>query len=922
VTSTVLIYDSTMLLGRESEQRAVDDLLEGARAGRSGVLIVRGEPGIGKTALLAYAAERAEEMKPLRSVGIEAEHELPFAGLHQLLRPCLGLLDRLPAPQAAALEGALGLSFDPVQNPFLVSLGVLGLLAEASEERPVVCLVDDAQWLDGPSTQALSFAVRRLEAEPVAVLIAARTGDHGALQTRGLHELELHGLDEGPARELLDSRSSTPVAPDVGRALLRAAGGNPLALIELPSGLSDRQLQGAEPIVEPPTVRGPVEERFRARLAELSDPVRRALLLAAADIDGALTTLQRAIERAGLPASALEEAERTGLVQLNGEVEFRHPLVRSAVYHSASRGERRAAHETLAAVLEDPVASAWHKALMSAGVDEAIAAELDQAGGQAYARGAPSTAAAAFERAAGLSETSEGRGHRLVLAAQTSLAAGRSDAALRLVEQARPLVAQSPLAVELDVVCGAVWFRKGSPAETFSVMRSAATALAETNPERALELVGLMVLASAQGGWVATGVTGALEVLELIEVEGAHREFIESLLRGAVAVVNDEAANAALRFAAALKWAERLARDPAVTTLAGLVGLWTADFQGARDRFARLVADYRAAGLITELAGALPMLVIGELCIGRIGPGFESAAEGRELARELSYENDEISYLALQSWMAALLGDEQECRQLAAEVSRRGLASGVGWTVNETHLALGLLELGLGDPRAALEHLEQLDPSPLPPTKLLATPELIDAALRTGQPERATEALEVFIRWAPVSRTPFVDGLVARCQALLASDPDEADELFTEALRHHDHRVTAFERARTQLAYGEWLRRDRRRVQARVELRAALDAFEGLGATLWAERARGELRATGETARKRDVSTLDALTPQELRVARLVAGGATNNEVAAQLFLSRRTVEYHLAKVFVKVGVASRAQLAQLEIEPALAGEL
>ena len=297
----------------------------------------------------------------------------------------------------------------------------------------------------------------------MAVLIAARTGDHGALQTRGLRELELRGLDEGPARELLDSRSSTAVAPDVGRALLRAAGGNPLALIELPSGLSDRQLQGAEPIVEPPTVRGPVEERFRARLAELSDPVRRALLLAAADIDGALTTLQRAIERAGLPASALEEAERTGLVQLNGAVEFRHPLVRSAVYHSASRGERRAAHETLAAVLEDPVSSAWHKALMSEGVDEAIAAELDQAGGQAYARGAPSTAAAAFERAAGLSETPEGRGHRLVLAAQTSLAAGRSDAALRLVEQARPLVTQSPLAVELDVVCGAVWFRKGSP---------------------------------------------------------------------------------------------------------------------------------------------------------------------------------------------------------------------------------------------------------------------------------------------------------------------------------------------------------------------------------------------------------------------------------------------------------------------------
>jgi len=902
-----------MLLGRDAEQRVVDELLQSARTGSSAVLVLRGEPGIGKTALLEYAQSRAAGMTLLRSVGIEAEHELPFAGLHQLLRPCLGLLDRLPAPQAAALRGAFGLSFDPVENPFLVSLGLLSLLAEKSEEGPVLCLIDDAHWLDRSSQAALAFAARRLEAEPIAVLVTARTQEP--------NELELVGLDDAAAGALQRSKLEHPAAEEVVRLLLRAANGNPLALLELPAGLTLRQLGGAEPIVGPPPARGAVEEAFRARVAALPAAVRTALLLAAAEQSGDLQTLERALERSGVPPAALAAAQDAGLVRVNGGLEFRHPLVRSAVYGSASPSERRTAHETLAAVLEDPVSSAWHVALMSDRADEAIAAQLDAAGAQAVARGAHATAAAAFERASELSEDPSQKGHRLLWAAQTSLAAGSSHAALALVDRAQPLVRDQVSASELDVVRAAVSMREGSPGQTFSLARSAALTLAEREPERAVEMVSLMIWAAASGGWAASGVPDAHDTLAQILGGGPRRGFMQAMLDGAMALLHGEVAAAGDLFADALTQADGQPSDVIVTQLAGLIGQWTADFVPARDRFARVVAQRRAEGSLTELAGSLPLLAIGEMCTGHVQAANEATAEGIELLHQLGYEQDEISYLALQAWHASLIGDELECRGRAESAMQRGLATGVGWATGEAHLALGLLELGLGNAREAIEHLEQMDPGPFPPTTALATPEFIDAALRLGEPERARLALERFEAWAAVSRTPLVAGMLARCRAIMSDDAEQADLLFRDALRHHDLRMNPYERARTQLAYGERLRRDRRRVEARVQLRSALSAFEGLATGLWAERARDELRATGETARKRDASTVDTLTPQELRVARLVAGGASNKNVAAQLFLSRRTVEYHLSKVFVKLGVNSRLELTQVPLDPVLAVE-
>ena len=906
-----------MLLGREAEQQAIDELLGSARTGRSAVLVLRGDPGIGKTALLNYAQSRAEGMLVLRSVGIEAEHEFPFAGLHQLVRPCLGLLERLPPPQQTALRGAFGLSFEPVENSFLVSLGLLSLLAEASEEMPVLCLIDDAHWLDRPSQTALVFAARRLDAEPVAVLVSARSREPQRFAASGLPELELPGLDDDSAGTLLRSRMAHHATDEVARLLLETANGNPLALLELPAGLTTRQLDGAEPILGPLPARGAVEESFRLRVAALPPPVRTGLLLAAVEQSGDLRTLERALERSGVAPTTLVAAQEAGLVQIDGRFEFRHPLVRSAVYGSASDSERRAAHRTLAAVLEDPVSSAWHIALVSDDADEKIAVRLDAAGAQAVARGAHATAAAAFERASELSEDATLKGRRLVYAAQTSVAAGRSAAARALADRAQQLISDRVDAGKLDVVRATISMRQGTPAQTFSLARSAAAALAEQQPDTALQMVSLMIWASSHGGWAAAGVPDAHAVLQQIQGGGTRRAFMETMLSAAVALLQGDATRASSGFDQALQIADTVEADPHVTRLAGLLGMWIADFMPARDRFARVVAQHRFTGSLTELEATMPLLAISELCVSRPAASGEVAAEGLELARQLDYEQDEISYLALQAWTASLTGDEEACRGYSASAIQRGLAAGLGWAVGEAHLALGLLELGLGNAREAIDHLEQTDPGPFPPTMVLATPELIDAALRIGEPDRARLALERLEAWAPVSRTALVAGMVARCRGVLASDAEEAELCFEAALRHHDYRVQPYERARTQLAYGERLRRDRRRIQARIQLRAALDTFEGIGVKLWAQRTRGELRATGESARRREASTLDELTPQELRVARLVASGASNKDVAAQLFLSRRTVEYHLGKVFVKLGVNSRLQLTRVGLAPA-----
>jgi len=806
---------SGVVVGREAEQRRLDDLMRGAREGQGAALVLRGEPGIGKTTLLRDAAERAVAMKVLRCDGIETERDLPFAAIHQLVRPHADLIDLLPAPQAGALRCALGLTFDAAPDRFLVSLALLGLLdAIGAEHGPLLCCVDDAQWLDRPSAEALVFAARRVHAGPIALLMATRDGETERLAVPGIPDLELDGLDDEHARALLAAHLDRALAPAVTATLLRTARGNPLALKELSSALSHAQRDGVEPILGPPPVGGDVQAAFGARVASLPEATWRVLLLAAADDHADVAAIERAAERVGLGLANLDAAERTGLVRIDGRVEFRHPLLRSVVYGSATHAQRRHAHETLAAVTDDRMRAAWHRALIAEGADEGIAAELADNAEQAASGGAHASAAAAFERAAELSEDPMRRGQRLCRGAQAALDAGRLDAALGLVERAEPLVTDPVDLARLTTIRAIERSRRGAIGEAHALLGDAGSPLPWS------ELVALQ-------------------------------------------------------------------RD-------GHVG--------------RDVGPFEEASLPAKVA-ALAVRAEAQVAARQVKEAAATIARALEIARPLGFENDEIALLGIRARVAAFEGRDAECREDAEAAIRRGIANGLGWATCSARLALAELELGLGNAREAVDQFDQLPPGQLRAT---AIADHLDAAVRLGEPERAEAALERF----PCAG----DGLLARCQAQLTADEAAAESLFLEALDHQPRDVAPFERARTELAYGERLRRDRRKVDARIQLRCALDTFEALGATLWAERARGELRATGETARKRDASTLDDLTPQELRVAELVASGASNRDVASQLFVSPKTVEYHLRKVFQKCGVASRVELARTPLRALAAG--
>ena len=717
----------------------------------------------------------------------------------------------------------------------------------------------------------------------------------------------------------LDDRAS----PEVLSTLLRNAAGNPLALLELPAALSVDQLRGAEPILGPPPVRPAVEESFRARVEALSEGAQRMLLLAAADEVGDLPAIRDAAKQLGLDGSGLAEAERGGLVRVSGTVEFRHPLVRSAVYRSATRDERKAAHEALAASVSDQIRSAWHRALVAEGADEGIASELEAAGMQALTRGAQATASAAFERAAELSEDAGRRGHRLALAAQTSLDAGRPDAALALVERARTFVTDPLDSVALDMVLATNSGRRGSPVDAYAVLKNAGLTVAAADPDVGSEMLVWALLAAMQGGWSGDRVDEVLPELERIGASGGIARFGRAFLRGAAALRAGETAAAHDRFEEAKEISSGFNEGRSQVLKAFACGL-TGDYPEVRRVCLETIASQRAQGTVSSFGGVFPLQAIAELYEGRLAAVLATIDEGKEIAERFGWENDVIGSIALQAHVAAQQGREEDCRRLAEEAMQRSLAKGLGWATMHARLALAELELGVGNLREALVHYDYLDADDLIPALPVSTPEIIDAALRLDEPERARAALDLFERWVPVSDAPLMKGLLARCRAVMADEAAAAEQLYEEAIEHHARAGLAYQVARTQLAYGEWLRRQRRKVDARAQLRTALDTFEGLGTKHWAERARGELNATGETARKRDVSTLDDLTPQELRIAQLVASGATNRDVAAQLYVSPKTVEYHLRKVFLKVGVSSRVELARVPLgepdaEPAAA---
>jgi DNA-binding CsgD family transcriptional regulator len=903
-----------MLLGRDRELARIDALVEGARASHSGALVVTGEAGVGKSELLAHAAAAAGEMPILRAVGLESESELAFAGLYQLLRPVLDRVERLPGNQAAALAGAFGLADNRVDGRFLISIAVLGLLADVAEREGLLCLIDDAQWLDEPSLDALVFAARRLEAEGVAVLMAVREGDRERQPPTGLPELRLEGLAPEDAGALLEQRAGPSVAPPVKDALLAAAQGNPLALLELPRSLTATQLAGREPLPSPLPISGSVEAAFLARVHRLPEDVQHLLLLAAADDTGDLAGILRAGDRTGVTASTCDVAEAAELIRIDGSrLTFRHPLVRSAVYRGARFSSRAAAHRALADALDasaHPDRRSWHRAAASLDPDEDVAHDLERSAQRAAARGGHAAAATALERAAELSPDEASRGRRLIAAAEASWLAGRPQRVPPLLARAEPFISDPALHATVAHLRGSVQLDSGDPAAAHATLVPAAARLADSDPDRALE----MLVRAGEAAWFTGRVPWSAEIERIVttmRLPAADQRLRAALLLGAGAVLEGHFERAAPALREALRLAEGAVQPRTLLdagAAAGDLGLVST----ARDAYERAVHEARIAGALGILPLAVALLAMLQAVDGRFAAARSSASEGLRLARETEQETVACLLLAAHAWLDAVQGREEACRHHAGEALQIAATRGLRLQAACATWALGYLDLGQGRLDDAVRRLERIARDPAAGYELLwryAIPEFVEAAARAGRPERARAAVATFASWAHVTGSPWAHPIVGRLEALLA-DGRIATTMFQEALRRHADSGSAFDRARTQLLYGELLRRLRRRVDAREQLGHALETFEHLGAAPWAERAAGELRATGATARRRDPSAIDDLTPQELQIARLVTEGATNRQIATQLFLSPRTIDHHLRNVFRKLGIASRHQLA------------
>jgi DNA-binding CsgD family transcriptional regulator len=924
-----------VLLGRDRELDALERLLAEARAGRSAVLALVGETGIGKTALLAEAARRATGMRILRARGVQSEAQVPFAGLFELLRPVLGVLERIPAPQADALAGALALRPARSHDRFAVGAATLSLLAASAEAEPFVVLVDDVQWLDGSSADALLFAVRRLLADPVAVVLAAREGEPSLLAGAGLPQLPVGGLDAGATAALLGRDAADPLAV----RLHRDTGGNPLAVLEL----AEREVAGEVPPGLPLPVATTVGEAFARRAAELPERTRTMLLLAAAHDGGDVAALARAGARLGVDVADLDPAEAAGLAAVRGgHVELRHPLVRSALYAQAPPARRREIHRALADALPDAERDrrAWHLALAAVGFDETASAALEAAGARARERSAYVVAASALERAARLAPDDARAGRLLYAAADAAWLGGLAARAEALLDDAAARAPDRALAARIAHLRGHIVTRRGPVAEGHAILAAAAEEAAAVEPEQAVA-----VLADAAHAAFLAADPAALGAVaaRAQELRTDRTAFLAAVVRGMALIF----AGAGEEGAAALREAlaelpglagpaaaaadgpsagdeptsgggppsalEAIGADPRLLTWAAMVPLWLREAEAGRELVDRLLAAARDRAAL----GALPLL-LNHVAIDHAGAGRWPAAEaGFDEAMRLARESGQRSELALAlsrlAWLAARQGREDACREHAREALAVSREVGAALFEIWTWAALADLELALGRPAEALEALERrsalLAERGVADPDLSPGPELVEVLLRLGRAAEAESTAEACEQAAAAKGQPWALARAARARALLAGD-DGFEAAFEAALALHAQTPDAFEAARTRLAYGARLRRARRRVQARAPLRAAIAAFDRLGAAPWSEHARAELAATGETARRRDPSTIDALTPQELQIGLLLAEGRTTREAAAALFLSPKTIEYHLRNAYRKLGVRSRDALA------------
>jgi DNA-binding CsgD family transcriptional regulator/tetratricopeptide (TPR) repeat protein len=878
------------------------------------VLVLRGEAGVGKTALLDYVAERATGFRVARAAGAEWEMELAFAGLQQLCGPMLDRLEHLPDPQGDALRLAFGLSEGPAPDRLLVGLAVLSLLSDVAEERPLVCLVDDVQWLDQASTQAVEFVAQRLFAEPIALVFAVRpSGEMPPLA--GMPELVLEGLTNGDARTLLGSVVRWPLDERVRDRIVAETHGNPLALLELPRGLTPAQMAGGFGLSGAHTLSNRIEDSFRRRLEALPVETQRLLLVAAAEPLGDPALVLRAAEWLGIAVGAADAAESAGLLDIGEWVTFRHPLVRSAIYSSASVDERRKAHQALAEATDpqlDPDRRAWHRAQAAQGPDEDVASELERSAGRAQARGGLAAAAAFFERSAALTIDPTQRAARALSAAQAKAQAGAPDAALGLLATAEAGPLGELQRARVDLLRAQVAFAVNRGSDAPPLLLTAAKRLVPLD-------VGLARETYLEALWAALFVGRLASGASLLDVAWAARlappssqpaRAADLLLDGLALLITEgyAAGTPVLRRALSEFRSEHIAREEEIRWLhfacRTAVDLW--DDEAWYVLASRHVELAREAGALSELPIALNTRVGVHLNAGEFATAASLIEEVRAVTEAVGSEIAPYGAIGLAAWQ----GREAEARELfnasAKEVVPRGEGVGltaIQWASAQLGNSLGLYEDALAAARQAGECPEEL---------LFATwglVEPIEAATRSGMPALAADALERLSETTRASGTDWGLGIEARSRALL-SDGDSAECLYREAIDLLGRTRVRVALARAHLLYGEWLRREHRRTDARDQLRTAYEMFVTMGAEAFAERAGRELHATGETVRKRAVETRDELTPQEAQIARLARDGYTSPEIGAQLFISPRTVEWHLRKVFAKLGINSRRQLA------------
>jgi DNA-binding CsgD family transcriptional regulator len=902
------------LRDRRNERAALDRVVGRVRAGNSAVLVLRGEPGVGKTALLEYLAERAVGCRVARASGVESEMELPFAGLQQLCAPMLDRLEHLASPQQDALRSAFGLSHGSRPDRFIVSLAVLGLLSDVAQERPLVCVIDDVQWLDQASVQSLAFVARRLLAEPMALVFAVRDS-RDAAELAGLPELAVKGIGDRDARMLLASAVPGRLDAQVRDRIVAEARGNPLALLELPRGLTPAELAGGFAAANPRALTSRIEQTFRRRVQALAPETQRLLLLAGAEPTGDSTVLWRAAGLLGIPPSAATAAEDAGLFRIGVRAAFRHPLVRSATYGLGDHEERRRIHRALADATDsevDPDRRAWHRARAASGPDEDVADELERSADRAQARGGLASAAALLERAVALTPDPGRRGARAVAAGQAKMASGALDEALDLLSVAE----RGPLAeldrARVDLVRAQIAFAMNRGRDAPPLLLKAAKRLEPLDVKLARDAYLEMMFAAVFAGRLgdAGGVLEAATAARSAPPAPTPPRAADLLLDGyALAITEGYAVGAPTLQQAVRAFASEDAPTDEVLRyafLASYAAQATWDEEGSRalpDRQIRLARD---AGALLVLPLTLTMGICAHLHAGELDTAASMLHELDQVTDATGAEIPPYAALALAAWQ----GREAEASALMEASMKAVIARGEGRGVTFIEWLTAVLYNGLGRypeafaaAAAASEHREELQ-SPM------WLHELVEAATRSGKLEQASDALQELSMMTAIIGTDWALGIEARSRALL-SDGGEAEHLYRQAIAYLSRTEAKVELARAHLLYGEWLKGEKRRADARVELRISYDMLASIGAEAFAARARRELVAMGEKVGGRALETERRLTPQEAQIAGLARDGLSNPEIGAQLFISQRTVQYHLGKVFTKLGISSRRQLSQ-----------